>query len=60
MQKFFVPVFAVVGSVVAITGFHVFAEGVGYKDTPMLPGQPWHVHDSDRPVPHSVTRTTNS
>src|ERR1043166_2991367 len=31
------------------------AEGVGYKDTPMLPGQPWHVHDPDRPVPHLVT-----
>ena len=58
MQKFFVPVFAVVGSVVAITGFQVFAEGVGYKDTPMLPGQPWHVHDSDRPVPHLVTPGT--
>ena len=27
----------------------------GYKDTPILPGQPWHVHDSDRPHPHAVT-----
>lgn len=26
----------------------------GYKDTPMLPGQPWHVHDSDRPYPPEV------
>lgn len=28
---------------------------VGYKDTPMLPDQPWHVHDPDRPVPRVVT-----
>jgi hypothetical protein len=27
----------------------------GYKDTPILPGQPWHVHDPDRPHPHAVT-----
>jgi len=30
-------------------------EKPGYKDTPMLPGQPWHVHDSDRPAPRAVT-----
>ncbi len=23
----------------------------GYKDTPMLPGEKWHVHDGDRPQP---------
>src|ERR1041385_2251541 len=28
---------------------------LGYKDTPVLPGQPWHVHDPDRPVPRVVT-----
>ena len=27
----------------------------GYTDTPMLPGQRWHVHDSKRPHPHAVT-----
>lgn len=27
----------------------------GYKDTPILPDQKWHVHDSDRPYPHEVT-----
>ena|SRR5579862_2557620 len=27
----------------------------GYKDTPILPGQKWHVHDPDRPYPHEVT-----
>jgi hypothetical protein len=24
---------------------------LGFKDTPMLPGQKWHVHDPDRPHP---------
>ena len=24
---------------------------VGFKDTPMLPGGKWHVHDGDRPPP---------
>lgn len=28
---------------------------VGYKDTPIIPGQPWHVHDPDRPHPPVVT-----
>ncbi|HLK70003.1 MAG TPA: DUF1080 domain-containing protein [Bryobacteraceae bacterium] len=28
---------------------------LGFKDTPILPGQTWHVHDSDRPHPHVVT-----
>jgi hypothetical protein len=27
---------------------------VGYKDTPLLPGGKWHVHDSDRPPPRTV------
>jgi len=26
----------------------------GYKDTPMIPGTPWHIHDSDRPHPRIV------
>ncbi|MBI3210663.1 MAG: DUF1080 domain-containing protein [Candidatus Solibacter usitatus] len=28
---------------------------LGFTDTPMLPGQPWHVHDSNRPHPPIVT-----
>jgi len=28
---------------------------IGYKDTPMLPGGKWHVHDPDRPHPAIVT-----
>jgi len=27
----------------------------GYRDTPLLPGSPWHVHDSERPRPPVVT-----
>ncbi len=30
------------------------AQGVGYSDTPKLPGQPWRVHDIDRPNPPVV------
>jgi hypothetical protein len=29
--------------------------GLGFKDTPILPGLPWHVHDPDRPHPPVVT-----
>jgi len=32
-------------------------EPVGYTDTPMLPGLPWHVHDPNRPHPPIVTPT---
>ena len=32
----------------------------GYKDTPLLPGTPWHVHDPDRPQPTVVTPGTFS
>ena len=28
---------------------------LGYNDTPMIPGQDWHVHDSNRPQPVIVT-----
>ncbi|HEV3028612.1 MAG TPA: family 16 glycoside hydrolase, partial [Planctomycetota bacterium] len=27
----------------------------GYQDTPLIPGQKWKVHDSERPVPAVVT-----
>jgi len=30
----------------------------GYKDTPIIPGQKWHVHDPDRPHPPAVTPGT--
>jgi len=28
---------------------------LGFTDTPILPGQKWHVHDPDRPHPRVVT-----
>ena len=28
---------------------------LGFKDTPMLPGAKWHVHDGERPQPTVVT-----
>ena len=30
------------------------ADQLGYKDTPMIPGTKWHVHDGDRPQPRIV------
>jgi len=33
-------------------------KGVGYDDTPIIPGTKWHVHDGDRPVPRVVTPGT--
>lgn len=31
------------------------ADDLGYKDTPAIPGTPWHVHDGSRPQPRVVT-----
>src|SRR5262245_51304299 len=28
---------------------------LGYRDTPLLPGTNWHVHDDQRPAPRVVT-----
>lgn len=33
---------------------------LGFKDTPMLPGGKWHVHDSDRPQPRKIDPGTVS
>ena len=33
---------------------------LGFKDTPMLPGGKWHVHDGDRPQPVVITAGTSS
>jgi len=30
-------------------------QGLGYKDTPLIPGTKWHIHDGDRPQPRVVT-----
>jgi len=34
--------------------------GMGYSDTPLLPGGKWHVHDAKRPQPEKVTGATAS
>jgi len=31
----------------------------GFRDTPLLPGTPWHLHDPDRPQPTVVTPGTS-
>ena len=30
-------------------------KNLGYKDTPLIPGTQWHVHDGDRPQPRIVS-----
>src|SRR5262249_61570469 len=30
-------------------------KSIGYSDTPLIPGQRWHVHDGERPQPRIVT-----
>ena len=35
-------------------------KGVGYRDTPTLPGSKWKVHDADRPTPKVIEGVTAS
>jgi hypothetical protein len=35
-------------------------KGIGYDDTPVIPGTSWKVHDSSRPQPRIVTPGTSS
>jgi hypothetical protein len=37
------------------TASSLAADTLGYKDTPLVQGLPWHVHDPDRPRPKVVT-----
>ncbi len=48
-------------SLVTCIGFAYVAQvhRDGYRDTPILPGQKWHVHDINRPYPHEVTPGKN-
>ena len=46
-------ILAALAGVVSVSA-HAEEKKVGYKDTPMLPGGKWHVHDSDRPQPKTV------
>lgn len=36
------------------------ADGLGYQNTPIIPGTKWHVHDGERPQPKVVTPGTFS
>jgi hypothetical protein len=51
-----------IASFVAICSFVVGQDQpkIGFKDTPMLPGGKWHVHDGDRPIPPVFTPGTCS
>ncbi|WP_247594756.1 DUF1080 domain-containing protein [Sphingopyxis sp. PAMC25046] len=49
---------AVIAAAVAAVSPAAAEEKPGFKDTPMLPGGKWHVHDSDRPHPTVVTPGT--
>lgn len=40
---------------IALVGTTVGSAADGYKDTPIIPGTKWHVHDPDRPKPPIVT-----
>jgi hypothetical protein len=42
-------------SLLGLSAAAALAQGVGYTDTPLLPGQTWRVHDSARPNPPVVT-----
>lgn len=39
----------------AVAAALIHAAGVGYDDTPIIPGQKWKVHDKERPNPPVVT-----
>ena len=51
-----------IASVIAVCSLVVGQDQpkVGYKDTPMLPGGKWHVHDGDRPPPPVISPGTSS
>ena len=55
---------ATTAALVSCTGLVAWAwqkpTGLGFQDTPLLPGSRWHVHDGDRPQPPIVTPGTFS
>lgn len=44
----------VLGGALVATGALQAEEGLGYQDTPIIPGTTWHVHDGTRPQPRIV------
>ena len=50
--------FLVIFSILTLAAAGISAaekKGLGYNDTPLIPGTKWHVHDGDRPQPPVVT-----
>ena len=47
--------FALLFAVAALSAQTRPGADLGFTDTPMLPGQKWHVHDPARPYPPVVT-----
>lgn len=45
----------VIFAAIAITTPTLAEDKPGFRDTPILPGGTWHVHDSERPAPPVVT-----
>ena len=45
---------AVLSAATSMATFAAEQQGLGYKDTPIIPGTKWHVHDGDRPQPPIV------
>jgi hypothetical protein len=60
MRKYVKPLAAAVGGLIIACGLACAEHIDGYKDTPMLPGGKWHVHDPDRPQPKVIDPGTNS
>jgi hypothetical protein len=46
---------AVTAAAVLTNGVAVAQNELGFRDTPLLPGGKWRVHDADRPAPQVVT-----
>lgn len=57
MQKVFSLVAVLFGAGIALASSTSLAADapIGYKDTPLIPGTSWHVHDPDRLRPQVVT-----
>ena len=62
MKHLTLPAATLLGAVSALAAARAFGPEdppAGYKDTPLIPGTSWHVHDSDRPAPSVVSPGAN-
>src|SRR5690242_20737516 len=59
MRNIFLPLAAAAGTLLCAVTIAAMQSGhkepIGYSDTPMLPDQPWRVHDIKRPHPKEMT-----